>query len=89
MAQTKKINKKRRIKMTGLEFLNEEDNGFIFEIVNELQRKYLASGYMGIPSVEEVSERMEELILSFGYSDIGVETIFFEASKILGMKKKK
>ena len=75
--------------MTGLEFLNEEDNGFIFEIVNELQKKYLASGYMGIPSVEEVSERMEELILSAGYSDIGVETIFFESAQILGMKMKK
>ena len=75
--------------MTGLEFLNEEDNGFIFEIVNELQKKYLASGYMGIPSVEEVSERMEELILSCGYSDIGVETIFFESAQILGMKMKK
>ena len=75
--------------MTGLEFLNEEDNGFIFEIVNELQRKYLASGYMGIPSVEEVSERMEEIILSSGYSDISVETIFFESAQILGMKMKK
>ena len=75
--------------MTGLEFINEEDNGFIFEIVNDLQRKYLASGYMGIPSVEEVSERMEELILSAGYSNIEVETIFFEAAQILGMKKKK
>jgi hypothetical protein len=89
MAQTIKINKRRRIKMTGLEFLNEEDNGFIFEIVNELQRKYLASGYMGIPSVEEVSERMVELILSCGYSDIEVETIFFESAQILGMKMKK
>jgi hypothetical protein len=89
MAQTIKINKRRRIKMTGLEFLNEEDNGLIFEIVNELQRKYLASGYMLIPSVEEVSERMEELILSCGYSEISVETIFFESAQILGMKMKK
>ena len=75
--------------LTGLEFINEDDNGFIFEIVNELQKKYLAAGYMGIPSVEEVSERMEELILSSGYSDISVETIFFESAQILGMKKKK
>jgi len=75
--------------MTGLEFLNEEDNGFIFEIVNELQKKYLASGYMGIPSVEEVSERMEELVLAEGYAEISVETIFFESAKILGMKMKK
>ena len=74
--------------LTGLEFLNTDDPGLIFEIVNELQRKYLASGYMGIPSVEEVSERMEELILDAGYSDIGVETIFFESAQILGMKKK-
>ena len=75
--------------MNGLEFINEDDNGLIFEIVNNLQRKYLASGYMGIPSVEEVSERMEELILDAGYSDIGVETIFFESAQILGMKMKK
>ena len=75
--------------MNGLEFVNEEDSGLIFEIVNDLQRKYLASGYMGIPSVEEVSERMEELILDAGYSDIEVETIFFESAQILGMKKKK
>ena len=75
--------------ITGLEFISSDDNGFIFEIVNELQRKYLASGYMGIPSVEEVSERMEELILSSGYSDISVETIFFESAQILGMKMKK
>ena len=75
--------------MTGLEFLNEEDNGFIFEIVNELQKKYLASGYMGIPSVEEVSERMEKLVLAEGYAEISVETIFFEAARILGMKMKK
>ena len=75
--------------MTGLEFINEEDSGFLFEIVNNLQRKYLASGYMGIPSVEEVSDRMVELILSCGYSDIGVETIFFESAQILGMKMKK
>jgi hypothetical protein len=88
MAQTKKINK-RRIKMTGLEFINEEDSGFIFEIISELQRKFLASGYMGIPPVDEVSDRMEELILSSGYADIGVETIFFESAQILGMKMKK
>jgi hypothetical protein len=75
--------------MTGLEFINEEDSGFIFEIVNDFQRKYLASGYMRIPPVEEVSERMIELILSCGYSDIGVETIFFESAQILGMKMKK
>ena len=75
--------------MTGLEFLNEEDNGLIFEIVNELQKKYLASGYMGIPSVEEVSERMEELVLAEGYAEISVETIFFESAQILGMKMKK
>jgi hypothetical protein len=75
--------------MTGLEFLNEEDNGLIFEIVNELQRKYLASGYMGIPSVEEVSERMEELVLERGYAAISVETIFFESAQILGMKLRK
>ena len=75
--------------ITGLEFISSDDNGFIFEIVNELQRKYLASGYMGIPSVEEVSERMEELILSSGYSDISVETIFFESAQILGMRMKK
>jgi hypothetical protein len=74
--------------MNGTQFLCEEDNGLIFEIVNELQRKYLASGYMGIPSVEEVSERMEELILSAGYADICVETIFFESACILGMKKR-
>jgi hypothetical protein len=88
MAQIKNLNKRRRIKMTGLEFINEEDNGLIFEIISELQRKFLASGYMRIPSVEEVSERMEELILSSGYSDISVETIFFESACILGMKKK-
>jgi hypothetical protein len=75
--------------MNGLEFVNEEDSGLIFEIVNDLQRKYLAAGYMGIPSIEEVSERMEEIILSSGYSDISVETIFFESAQILGMKKKK
>jgi hypothetical protein len=75
--------------MNGLEFINEEDSGFLFEIVNDLQRKYLAAGYMGIPSIEEVSERMEELILSAGYSDIEVETIFFESAQILGMKMKK
>ena len=75
--------------LTGLEFLNTDDPGLIFEIVNELQKKYLASGYMGIPSVEEVSERMEELILSAGYSDIGVETIFFESAQILGMRLRK
>jgi hypothetical protein len=89
MAQIKNLNKRRRIKMTGLEFLNEEDNGFIFEIVNDLQRKYLASGYMGIPSVEEVSERMEELVLERGYAAISVETIFFESAQILGMKLRK
>ena len=75
--------------MNGLEFLNEEDNGLIFEIVNELQKKHLASGYMGIPSVEEVSERMEELVLAEGYEEISVETIFFESAQILGMKMKK
>jgi len=75
--------------MNGLEFINEEDSGLIFEIVNELQRKYLASGYMGIPSVDEVSERMEELVLAEGYAKISVETIFFEAARILGMKMKK
>ena len=75
--------------MNGLEFINEEDSGLIFEIVNELQRKYLASGYMGIPSVDEVSERMEELVLAEGYAEISVETIFFEAARILGMKMKK
>jgi hypothetical protein len=75
--------------LTGQEFLATDDPGFIFEIVNDLQRKYLAAGYMGIPSVDEVSERMEELILAEGYAEISVETIFFESAQILGMKMKK
>ena len=75
--------------MSGLEFINEDDSGFIFEIISELQRKYLERGYMRIPSVEEVSERMEELVLERGYADIDVQTIFFEASQILGMKLRK
>jgi hypothetical protein len=74
--------------MTGLEFIDIEDNGEIFEIISGLQRKYLASGHMRIPAVEEVSDRMIELILSCGYADISVETIFFESAQILGMKKK-
>jgi hypothetical protein len=43
---------------------------------------------MKISSVEEISDRMVELILDAGYSEVDVTDICFEASQILGMKKK-
>jgi len=90
MAQTIKINKKRRTKMiTGLEFIEIDDNGEIYECITKIQIDFVSEGYMKIPDVEYLSEKMRDLVLSEGYGAVDIEEIAKESAQILGMKKKK
>jgi hypothetical protein len=88
MAQIINLNK-RRIKMTGLEFIEIDDNGEIYECITRIQIEFVSEGYMKIPDVEYLSEKMRDLILGEGYGDVDIEDIAKESAEILGMRLKK
>jgi hypothetical protein len=75
--------------MTGLEFINIDDNGELEEILRSIQIDFVAEKFCKIPDTDSLYSKMEDLILSFGYGDVDINDIAREAAEILGMKKKK
>ena len=74
---------------TGLEFLENTDNGEIYECITRIQIDFVSEGYMKIPDVEYLSEKMIDLILSEGYGDVDIEEIAKESAQLLGMRLRK
>ena len=75
--------------MTGLSFIAIDDNGEIYECITKIQIDFVSEGYMKIPDVEYLSEKMRDLILGEGYGDVDIEEIAKESAKILGMRLRK
>ena len=61
--------------MTGLEFIEIDDNGEIYECITKIQIDFVSEGYMKIPDVEYLSEKMRDLILGEGYGDVDINDI--------------
>ena len=75
--------------MTGLEFIEIDDNGEIYECITRIQIDFVSEGYMKIPDVDYLCDKMRDLVLCEGYGDVSIEDIAKEAAQILGMRLRK
>ena len=74
---------------TGLEFLENTDNGELYECITKIQIDFVSEGFCKIPDVEYLCDKMRDLVLSEGYGAVNIEDIAKESAQILGMRMKK
>ena len=73
----------------GLEFLENTDNGELYECITKIQIDFVSEGFCKIPDVEYLSEKMRDLVLCEGYGDVEIEEIAKESAQLLGMRLRK
>ena len=74
--------------MTGLQFIEIDDHGELEECITRIQIDFVSEGYMKIPDVDYLCDKMRDLVLAEGHGDVNIEDIAKESAQILGMKKK-
>ena len=75
--------------MTGLEFIEIDDHGELEECITRIQIDFVSEGYMKIPDVDYLCDKMRDLVLAEGYGSVDIEEIAKEAAQLLGMRLKK